>query len=60
MNLTPGIDANKFNVKYLLTTLLVVVIIAFAFSAIVRPSIVMDSTGKAGEIKFKLKKFNKL
>jgi hypothetical protein len=56
-NLTPGINTGKaLNVKYLLTTLVVVVIVGFVLLKVLKPHITLyGSDGKEsghGEIKF--------
>ncbi len=63
VNLNPSIDTSKISLKYLLTTLVVMVILAFAFTKIVNPKLVIrDSSGKQtgeGEISFSFKNFKK-
>jgi len=63
VNLSPSIDTSKISVKYLLTSLLVMVILAFAFSKIVNQKIIIrDKSGNItgeGEMGYSFKNFKK-
>ncbi len=60
---TVPVDGSKISVKYLLTTLIVMIIVTFVFSKIVEQTIVIkDKSGNVtgeGVTQYRLKKFGK-